>query len=89
VADPRLTGHAGVAAVTEADRVLGIADALDGAVGRLKRRDRGLTAGGLMLSMASAQLAGADFLVGMDPRLSHFSRVRNTGLLNQKTKMGI
>src|SRR5664279_4866860 len=38
--DPRLTGHAGVAAVTEADRVLGIADALDGAVGRLKRRDR-------------------------------------------------
>jgi len=70
VADPRLTGHAGVAAVTEADRVLGIADALDGAVGRLKRRDRGLTAGGLMLSMASAQLAGADFLVGMDRRRS-------------------
>ena len=68
--DARLTGHAGVAAVTEADRVLGIADALDGAVGRVKERDRGLTAGGLLLSVASAQLAGADFLVGMDRRRS-------------------
>jgi hypothetical protein len=54
--DPRLTGHAGVAAVTEADRVLGIVDALDGAVGPIKERDRGLTAGALLLSMASAQL---------------------------------
>ena len=67
-ADPRLTGHAGVAAVTEVDRVLGIAQALDGAVGPIKERGRGLTAGGLLLSMASAQLAGADFLVGMDRR---------------------
>jgi len=33
-ADARLTGHAGVAAVTEADRVLGIADALDCASAR-------------------------------------------------------
>jgi hypothetical protein len=66
--DPRLTGHAGVAAVTEADRVLGIVDALDGAVGPIKERDRGLTAGALLLSMASAQLTGADFLVGMDRR---------------------
>jgi hypothetical protein len=63
-----LTGHAGVAAVTEADRVLGIAQALDGAVGPVKQRRRGLTAGGLLVSMASAQLTGADFLVGMDRR---------------------
>jgi Transposase DDE domain group 1 len=70
VADPRLTGHAGVAAVTEADRVLGIAQALDGAVGSVKQRRRGLTAGGLLLSMASAQLTGTDFLVGMDRRRS-------------------
>jgi hypothetical protein len=54
--------------VTEVDRVLGIAQALDGAVGPIKERGRGLTAGGLLLSMASAQLAGADFLVGMDRR---------------------
>ena len=68
VADPRLTGHAGVAAVTEVDRVLGIVDALDGAVGPIKARGRGLTSGALLLSMACAQLAGADFLVGMDRR---------------------
>ena len=67
-ADPRLTGHAGVAAVTEVDRVLGIVQALDGAVGPVKQRCRGLTAGGLLLSMACAQLAGEDFLVGMDRR---------------------
>ena len=66
--DLRLTGHAGVAAVTEADRVLGIADGLDGAVGPVKQRRRGLTAGGLLLSMASAHLTGQDFLVGMDRR---------------------
>jgi len=70
VADARLTGHAGVAAVTEADRVLGIAQALDGAVGPVKQRRRGLTAGGLLVSMVSAQLAGEDFLVGMDRRRS-------------------
>jgi hypothetical protein len=70
VADERLTGHAGVAAVAEADRVLGIAQALDGAVGPVKQRRRGLTAGGLLVSMASAQLTGADFLVGMDRRRS-------------------
>jgi hypothetical protein len=54
--------------VTEVDRVLDIADALDGAVGPVKERDRGLTAGGLLLSVACAQLAGVDFLVGMDRR---------------------
>ena len=69
-ADPRLTPHAGVTTVTEVDRVLGITDALDGAVGPVKARRRGLTAGALLMSMASAQLAGVDFLVGMDRRRS-------------------
>ncbi len=67
-ADERLTAHAGVAAVTEADRVLGIAAALDGQIGPIKLRRRGVSAGGLLLSMASAQLTGQDFLVGMDRR---------------------
>lgn len=68
--DPRLTPHAGVTTVTEIDRVLGITVALDGAVGPVKARRRGLTAGALLISMASAQLAGVDFLVGMDRRRS-------------------
>ena len=66
--DARLTGHAGVAAVTELDRVLGIAQALDAGVGAVKQRRRGVSAGGLLVSMACAQLAGEDFLVGMDRR---------------------
>ncbi len=66
--DPRLTPSAGICAVAEADRVLGIAAALDGAVGPIKKRRRGSGAGGLLLSMADAQLTGQDFLVGMDRR---------------------
>jgi Transposase DDE domain group 1 len=66
--DHKLTGHAGVAAVAEVDRVLGIVQAMDCAVGPVKQRRRGVTAGGLLLSMASAQMTGADFLVGMDLR---------------------
>ena len=54
--------------MTEVDRVLGIAQALDSAVGPIKVRRQGVTAGGLLLSMACAQLAGEDFLVGMDRR---------------------
>ena len=67
-ADARLTGHAGVAVVAELDRVLGIASALDAAVGSIKVRRRGVSAGELVLSMAGAQMTGADFLVGMDHR---------------------
>ncbi|MEO7126435.1 MAG: hypothetical protein ABI382_12005 [Nakamurella sp.] len=52
----------------EADRVLGIGSALDGMVGPIKKRRRGVGAGGLLISMASAQLTGQDFLVGMARR---------------------
>ena len=67
-ADVRLTGHAGLVTVTELDRVLGIRQAMDESVGPIKERARGVSAGGLLLSMACAQLAGEDFLVGMDRR---------------------
>jgi len=63
-----LTGHAGLVTVTELDRVLGIRQAMDESVGPIKERARGVSAGGLLLSMACAQLAGEDFLVGMDRR---------------------
>ena len=63
-----MTGHPGLAVVAELDRVLGISSALDDAVGSIKTRRRGVSAGGLLLSMASAHLTGADFLVGMDHR---------------------
>lgn len=66
--DPALTPAAGIEAVREADRVLGITDALDAGIGPVKQRDRGATGGQLVMAMASAQLAGQDHLVGLDRR---------------------
>jgi hypothetical protein len=39
---------------------------LDAAIGAIKTRDRGLSGGQLLVGMATAQLAGEDFLVGLD-----------------------
>ena len=40
--------------------------ALDAAVGPIKQRDRGFRAGELLAGLAAAQLAGEDFLTGLD-----------------------
>jgi Transposase DDE domain group 1 len=45
---------------------LGVIEALDAAVGPVKQRDRGFGAGELLAGIASALLAGEDFLVGLD-----------------------
>ena len=66
--DPRLTPAAGIEALREVDRVLGVTAALDAGIGAVKKRKRGLTGGELLLSMGSAQLAGEDFMVGLDRR---------------------
>ena len=66
VADPTLTPVSGMAAITELVECLGLIEFLDGAVGPIKRRNRGFGAGELLVGMASAQLAGEDFLAGMD-----------------------
>ena len=67
-ADPRLTPAGGVEAVRELDRVLGITAALNAGIGSVKQRARGLTSGQVLMAMASAQLAGEDFMVGLDRR---------------------
>jgi Transposase DDE domain group 1 len=64
--DPALTPNAGLAAVSELCARLGVIGALDAAVGPIKQRDRGFGAGELLAGLASAQLAGEDFLVGLD-----------------------
>jgi Transposase DDE domain group 1 len=64
--DPALTPSAGLAAITELCDRLGVISALDAAVGPIKQRDRGFGAGELLAGLASAQLAGEDFLVGLD-----------------------
>ena len=63
-----MTLTAGVAAVSETDRVLGLAATLDVHIPSIKRRDRGLSAGQLLVAMASCQLTGGDHLVSLDRR---------------------
>ncbi len=64
--DPWLTKNAGLVAVTELGDRLGVVAALDAAVGPIKVRDRGFSAGQLLVGIMAAQLAGEDFLVGLD-----------------------
>jgi hypothetical protein len=64
--DASLTANAGLAAVTELCGRLDVIDAVDAAVGPIKQRDRGFGAGELLCGIAAAQLAGEDFLTGLD-----------------------
>jgi Transposase DDE domain group 1 len=64
--DAALTPNAGLAAITGLCRRLGVIEALDAAVGPVKQRDRGFGAGELLTGIAAAQLAGEDFLTGLD-----------------------
>lgn len=66
--DPSLTSASGVVAVAELAGRLGVVQALDEAIGPIKQRDRGLTAGGLLLAMAQTQMLGGDFLSSLDRR---------------------
>ena len=64
--DRSLTPNAGLTAVTELCGRLGVIGALDAAVGPIKQRERGFGAGELLTGLAAAQLAGEDFLTGLD-----------------------
>ncbi|RBY80537.1 hypothetical protein DQ238_08085 [Geodermatophilus sp. TF02-6] len=66
--DASLTGCGGVAVLAELEHRLGVAAALDTAVGPIKQRDRGLSAGQFLLALAQAQMCGETALVGCDRR---------------------
>jgi hypothetical protein len=66
VPDRSLTPNAGLAVITELCGRLGVIEALDTAVGPVKQRERGFGAGELLCGIAAAQLAGEDFLTGLD-----------------------
>jgi len=66
--DEALTPCAGVAAVKETARVLGLAATLDAHIPSIKVRDRGLSAGEFLLALTSCQLTGGDHLVSLDRR---------------------
>ena len=55
-----------MAAVSELVERLDVIALLDAAIGPIKARDRGLSAGQVLVGMAAAQLAGQDHLVGLD-----------------------
>src|SRR5690349_5871716 len=55
-----------MAAISELCGRVGLIEARDAAVGPVKERDRGFGAGQLLAGIAAAQLAGEDFLVGLD-----------------------
>jgi hypothetical protein len=55
-------------AVTELVDHLDVIGRLDGVIGPIKQRRRGHSAGELLVGIAAAQLAGEDFLVGLDRR---------------------
>jgi Transposase DDE domain group 1 len=64
--DASLTRFSGAIAVTELVDRLAMIKLLDAAIGPIKSRDRGLGGGQLLVGIAAAQLAGEDFLVGLD-----------------------
>jgi hypothetical protein len=66
--DASLTPVSGVVAVAELVGRLGVTAALDDAVGSIKQRDRGLSAGQFLVAVAQAQKFGAEFWVGLDRR---------------------
>lgn len=55
-------------AVSELVDRLGVVSAIDEAVGPIKQRARGLSAGEFLVGVASAQMAGEDYLIGLDRR---------------------
>jgi hypothetical protein len=64
--DVGLTGVSGLAAVDALAGKLALAGTLDAVVGPFKQRDRGLSAGELLVAVAACQLAGGDHLVSLD-----------------------
>src|SRR5947208_13318977 len=68
VPEALLTPASGVVAVAELVGRLGVTAALDDAVGSIKQRDRGLSAGQFLVAVAQAQMCGAQFWTGLDRR---------------------
>lgn len=63
-----MTPAGGMLAVTELVDRVGVVEALDEAIGPIKQRARGLSGGEFLVGLACAQLAGEDYLVGLDRR---------------------
>lgn len=77
--DPSLTGTSG-AAVAEFVEALDVVGLFDRGIGSIKKRDRGATAGELLVGMAQSQMFGADALVGLDRQRADVAAVELSAL---------
>ncbi|MGI8448180.1 MAG: hypothetical protein ACR2MP_13565 [Streptosporangiaceae bacterium] len=77
--DAALTANGGLAAVSELCDRLGVIGAIDAAAGPIKARSRGYSAGELLAGIAAAQLAGEDFLTGLDRHRADGGPVAHAG----------
>jgi hypothetical protein len=64
--DPSLTATSGVVAVAEFVDKLDVVARFDRGIGSIKKRERGASAGELLVAMAQSQMLGADALVALD-----------------------
>jgi len=64
--DSTLTAHAGMLAAATLIERLEVIETIDAAVGPIKERDRGLSAGEFVTSLAECLIAGGDFLADLD-----------------------
>jgi hypothetical protein len=64
--DPSLTATSGVAALAEFVDRLDVVGRFDRGIGLITQRERGASAGELVVGMAQSQLLGADALVALD-----------------------
>ncbi|HET7071571.1 MAG TPA: IS1380 family transposase [Nocardioides sp.] len=64
--DPALTATSGVAAIAEFIDRLDVVGRFDRGIGVIKKRERGASAGELLVAMAQSQLLGAEALIGLD-----------------------
>lgn len=64
--DRSLTANAGSVCVAQAVRALGMIESIDAFVGPIKQRNRGLTAGEFVVSVAECLLSGGDYLSDLD-----------------------
>ena len=64
--DPSLTATSGVAAVAEFLTKLDVIGIFDRGIGPIKQRDRGASAGELLVGLAQSQLLGGDALIALD-----------------------
>ncbi len=75
VANPSLTATSGVAAIAELVDKLDVVGIFDREVGSIKRRNRGASAGELLVGLAQSQLLGGDALVRLDRQRADLAAV--------------